>query len=34
MGINDFEWNLETEWLRIVLKEANKQLDEKTKKRP
>jgi DNA helicase-2/ATP-dependent DNA helicase PcrA len=29
MNINDFEWNLENEWLKKVLKEAQKQLDEK-----
>jgi DNA helicase-2/ATP-dependent DNA helicase PcrA len=29
MNINDFEWNAENEWLQEVLKEAQKQLDEK-----
>jgi DNA helicase-2/ATP-dependent DNA helicase PcrA len=29
MNINDFEWKLENEWLQKVLKEAQKQLDEK-----
>jgi DNA helicase II / ATP-dependent DNA helicase PcrA len=29
MNINDFEWKMEKEWLQKVLKEAQKQLDEK-----
>jgi DNA helicase II / ATP-dependent DNA helicase PcrA len=29
MNINDFEWKLENEWLQMVLKEAQKQLNEK-----
>jgi DNA helicase II / ATP-dependent DNA helicase PcrA len=29
MNINDFEWKQENEWLQKVLKEAQKQLDEK-----
>lgn len=29
MGINDFEWNKENEWLELVLKEAQRQLEEK-----
>ncbi|NOV60284.1 DNA helicase IV [Clostridium beijerinckii] len=29
MKNNDFEWKLEREWLQEVLKEAQKQLDEK-----
>ena len=29
MSINNYEWNLENEWLGKVLKETTKQLDEK-----
>lgn len=29
MNINDFEWKIENEWLQEVLKEAQRQLDEK-----
>lgn len=29
MSLNNFEWNLENEWLQKVLKEAKRQLDEK-----
>jgi DNA helicase-2/ATP-dependent DNA helicase PcrA len=29
MSINDFEWNKENEWLQLVLKEAQRQLEEK-----
>ena len=29
MSINNYEWNLESEWLEKVLKETTKQLDEK-----
>jgi DNA helicase II / ATP-dependent DNA helicase PcrA len=29
MNINDFEWKIENEWLQKVLKEAQRQLDEK-----
>jgi DNA helicase II / ATP-dependent DNA helicase PcrA len=29
MSLNSYEWNLENEWLQKVLKEANRQLEEK-----
>ncbi len=29
MSVNNYEWNLENEWLQKVLKEAKRQLDEK-----
>ncbi|MBV7275878.1 UvrD-helicase domain-containing protein [Clostridium sp. PL3] len=29
MNINDFEWKIENEWLELVLKEAQRQLEEK-----
>lgn len=31
MNINDFEWKIENEWLELVLKEAQRQLEEKLK---
>ncbi|UDN62579.1 RNA polymerase recycling motor HelD [Clostridioides sp. ES-W-0016-02] len=33
MNLNDFELNLENEWLQKVLKEANKQLEEKRREK-